>query len=1291
MDHTHCNGCMRPKQSHPVCEHCGYDERQQNKSHQLPVGTVLHGQYQVGRVLGQGGFGITYIGMDRLLKTRIAIKELYPKTAVVRDCRYSTLVSSQDQDKDGSFLRSAKARFLLEAQTLAKLNGIHEIVSVRSFFEENNTAYIVMEYVQGTELKHYVQERGGRLSAEETLRILQPVIRALSAVHREKLVHRDISPDNIMLLPDNRIKLLDFGAAKIVEHADVNSSLQQSTIAIVKRGYAPMEQYQSRGSLGSWSDVYALCATAYFCLSGEVPPEAPLRISDNVHPDWSRIPGLTQQQRRTLEMGMAVRAGDRLANVEELYHGLYSGGYQEAPVVQEIRCPVCDMSIRSGMICPQCGHDMGKMNHPDQLPVGTALNGKYRVGLIMGGTSFDYTYAGWDCWARRPVVLKEFVIHRLMRRDNRHGLHTMKDREYVEQTKELFRQTGRDLIGLHSVSEINQIYDVFDANGTAYMAVEFVFGKSLKQYVLDRGGKLSASEAISLMRPLVKALIDVHAANEVHMDICPENIKVLPDNRLKLIDFRYALEPNTEEAYPTTASQKVNRFQSLEIYQTKGVVSAQMDVYSLCATLYFCMTGREPQDVRMRLVEEEVSWGAIPGLQPGQRKALEKGMEPLPKNRTAFMADLYDGLYNPTSRNQENRCPVCGRPKNSGQRCSHCGHEYSSPDNPLGLSVGTVLKDRYRVGKLEGYNSRLSIAHKAWDIERDKPVLLEKFDPDYYISWYVGGKLKEHSKEIAELRLRFRNMAQGLARLAHTPGIIEVYDWFDDNDTSYMVTEIVQGKPLDELNWNRADNLRVRELLRIMEPLMRALKKVHDEGILHGDINPEHIIVEPNGSAKLIGFSVERNIWVNHRSWTTDEVFYSAYDPIEQFSPLGILGPWSDVYSLCATIYKIVAKTQLEDVIYRHTYGDAIDWSHIPGLTPQQQNTLEKGLAINAKDRISSMEELYNGLYAVFQQSYTTSALEQIIYCPVCGNIRKEYPQCEHCGYDETKKNKNWHLPAGTMLMRCYRIGNTAYEHGFQIGYWGWDVQQSRRVMIKECFPVALVKRVSANSMMVTGKDAACNREFMQERATFLQEADSMLKWSAIPGVQNVYSKFETNGTAYLVLEPLLHGETLDQYVRNNGGKLTAHKTLELFEPLIKTFAMVSKSRHFVHASICPDRIVVQNYDTLRLFNFGNECVGSDAPLFQNGYTPLEAYNTFRDLKPSTDIYAICATMYFCMTGKRPPSPEKRIMAMQQIDWVSIEGLTQKQIKTFEKGTAIRVQNRFTNMRELYDGLYLKY
>ena len=339
MDFNRCYGCMKPKTGGPVCEYCGYQDGSANAMHQLPVGTVLKEQYLVGRVLGQGGFGITYLGWDLYLDIPVAIKEYYPNGMVMRESTISLDVVSCGGD-DGLRFRNNKERFLREAKMLARFSQVTEIVQIRNFFLTNNTAYIVMEYVEGKTLKQYVKDRGGRLSVEETLSILGPVMEALSKVHKAGVVHRDISPDNVMMLPDGSAKLLDFGAVRDVGAAAVDKELTKSTEAILKQGYAPIEQYQKRGSLGPWTDVYALCATIYFCLTGEPPADAPERLlMDEALYLEEKVPELKMLQRQALEHGLTLRTEQRTGSMELLYEELFREEKEPVPAVEAVPVP----------------------------------------------------------------------------------------------------------------------------------------------------------------------------------------------------------------------------------------------------------------------------------------------------------------------------------------------------------------------------------------------------------------------------------------------------------------------------------------------------------------------------------------------------------------------------------------------------------------------------------------------------------------------------------------------------------------------------------------------------------------------------------------------------------------------------------------------------------------------------------------------------------------------------------------------------------------------------------------
>ena len=293
--------------------------------HCLRKGTRLIGRYTIEGVLGQGGFGITYLGSDELHEKKVAIKEFFPQGIVTRNIEYQDTVTVTFVGEKENY-EKGKERFLKEARTMAKFSKDEGIVKALDFFEINNTAYIVMEYLEGVTLKQYLRENK-RIDAEDLVDLLVPLIESLDEIHSQGLIHRDISPDNIMVLPDGRIKLMDFGAAR-----DYTEFGEKSLSIVLKPGYAPPEQYQTHGVQGPWTDIYALCATMYKCITGENPPDAIERVMDDHLKTISAFGiSVSPQIEETIIKGMSVAAKDRYQNVGDFCEDLY-GGYEERSV-----------------------------------------------------------------------------------------------------------------------------------------------------------------------------------------------------------------------------------------------------------------------------------------------------------------------------------------------------------------------------------------------------------------------------------------------------------------------------------------------------------------------------------------------------------------------------------------------------------------------------------------------------------------------------------------------------------------------------------------------------------------------------------------------------------------------------------------------------------------------------------------------------------------------------------------------------------------------------------------------
>lgn len=297
--------------------------------HYLKKETKLNGRYIITSVLGEGGFGITYYGVDDLFGNEVAIKEFFPQGIVTRNNEYTDNVTVTYAKQDEAFL-AGKKRFIGEARVMAKFNGDQGIVNVTDFFEANNTAYIVMEYLDGITLKEYL--KGNRqIPVDELMGLLAPLLESLDDVHQSGLIHRDISPDNIMVLKDGSVKLMDFGAAR-----DYTEFGEKSLSIVLKPGYAPAEQYQSRGVQGPWTDIYALCATIYKCITGKTPEDSIQRVMEDELKKPSELGvDISPQIEKTLLKGMSIAPKDRYQNLKDLCEDLYKDYMEEEESLEE--------------------------------------------------------------------------------------------------------------------------------------------------------------------------------------------------------------------------------------------------------------------------------------------------------------------------------------------------------------------------------------------------------------------------------------------------------------------------------------------------------------------------------------------------------------------------------------------------------------------------------------------------------------------------------------------------------------------------------------------------------------------------------------------------------------------------------------------------------------------------------------------------------------------------------------------------------------------------------------------
>ena len=322
-----CYNCFQEKpDADGLCPHCGFDLAENEKKFPvaLRAGTVLNDRYIIGRVLGQGGFGITYLALDTQLNAKVAIKEFMPGEIATRVG--GTTVSVMMDTKSEEFAYGAE-RFQEEARTLAKFIGNPNIAAVTSYFDENDTSYFVMDYIEGISFKTYIANHGGKISVEETLNVMIPVLRALTAVHAEGFIHRDVTPDNIYITKDGIVKLLDFGSARY-SIGDKSKSLD----VILKVGYAPKEQYIRRSRQGPFTDVYSCAACFYAAISGFLPPESLERMDEDTLVPISQCGiEIPEYLDKAILKGLAVQPEDRFQNAAEFLDAIESQQVVEVP------------------------------------------------------------------------------------------------------------------------------------------------------------------------------------------------------------------------------------------------------------------------------------------------------------------------------------------------------------------------------------------------------------------------------------------------------------------------------------------------------------------------------------------------------------------------------------------------------------------------------------------------------------------------------------------------------------------------------------------------------------------------------------------------------------------------------------------------------------------------------------------------------------------------------------------------------------------------------------------------
>ena len=326
-----CLNCMKEyDEQYDVCPYCGFiDGTLPKELYHLHPGEILHRRYIVGTVVDYGGFGVIYRVWDAQMNQMVAIKEYFPSGLVNRAPGQKDVIVYSGKSK--SIFENGLERYLMEARNMAAFSHPN-IVNLYDFFEENNTAYIVMEFLDGISLKSYLAQNNGKLSYQETIDITLAILNALNEIHQHNIIHRDISPDNIFLCSNQRIKLIDFGAARF------SSVEKEETRSIVlKPGFAPPEQYRSKSLQGPFTDLYALGACMYRSITGVMPKESLSRmLEDNLKEPKELVPDLPDHVNNTIMKAMALSPEYRFQTVREFQEAL-SGKKKVVSLQTEIK------------------------------------------------------------------------------------------------------------------------------------------------------------------------------------------------------------------------------------------------------------------------------------------------------------------------------------------------------------------------------------------------------------------------------------------------------------------------------------------------------------------------------------------------------------------------------------------------------------------------------------------------------------------------------------------------------------------------------------------------------------------------------------------------------------------------------------------------------------------------------------------------------------------------------------------------------------------------------------------
>jgi serine/threonine protein kinase len=1182
------------------CVACGSEllsdsSNNSSTSYHLRSGTTLkQGDYKIDKLLGEGGFGITYKGTYTKNNAPVAIKEMWPERAARKGnvSVWPTSVSPQQKSQQLN-------KFKLEASNQQKCNHPN-IAQIYDWFDENDTCYIVMEFIEGSTLLSILESRGC-LTEQEVVKYFSQVVSALTKVHSNNFLHRDIKPENILINSQDRAVLIDFGAAR-------EFFANQSTVntIMLTPGYAPYEQYSSTGKRGTFTDFYALFASIYVLLTGTLPIDALGRAtsiinksSDPLIPPRQINPQISASMEQAILKGMRIRADERFQTADEVLLAICPGTNVGISIDRNINPSISDKSSANAAT------ENSNLHFFYNLPTGTILkNGRYKIEKEIGENRFSIIYKGVAISNNVPVVIKEMRpdSHRSARIERNGTTIIWKSSVFQHQLNKFSLEASNQQKCKHS--SIPQVYEWFEENDTCYIVMEFIEGKTLLSIFQSRYC-LTQQEVSGYFSQIASALKTIHTNNLFHPRVIPKNILIDSNHRAVLIDFTAFGEVIEDEVLGVKT-----RIYKSPYLSPEGTTEweCSTDFYAFFVSIYEALTGQSPvyAGERVAAIVDKFPDPLIPPcklnplISASMEQAIITGMKICPDERFQTADEVLAAIST-----------------SSNVGVSVDRHTYS-----YHLPVGTRLKnDRYKIEKLITENG-FDITYQGIVLSNNAPVVIQELWDDKsarnktQVEWSSSYSLES----TLQLFRNFRLAASNQQNFNH-PNIAQVYDCFDENETCYIVREFIQGQSLQSILKSRGQ-LTEQEVIRYFLQVALALKTIHFNNLIHRDVKPHNILIDSQGRAVLIDFYAAREFIPNQAVEMT-QILTPGYAPYEQYSRTGIRGPSTDFYAFFASIYELLTGKLPIDAADRA--ASIVDKSPDPLVSPRKINpqisvsmeqAILKGMRIRADERFQTADEV---LAAISPSSSVEILADRYIYSN--------------------------HLPAGTQLKNSqYRIEKLIGEGGFDITYKGIALSNNAPVVIQEMWP----EKSARNGTQVMWLSSLSTELRLQLLSKFRLAARNQQKFNH-PNIAKVYDCFDENDTCYIVSE-FIQGRSLLSILESRGC-LTEVEVVKYYSQILLALKRIH-SNNFIFSKISLENILIDTQDRAVLINFSEArdftsnqsefSIGGISGDFFPGYDAYEQYSSTAKKGPFTDFYALFASIYELLTGQFPANAGER-------------------------------------------------